>query len=87
MNNVLIVITGTTQGLGKELERVFINNNILTINRKLINNSNNIVFDLSKKDINLEKFNNIIDDYEKIFFIPNASIIKPIKNIRDIIND
>ncbi|MCG3677058.1 SDR family NAD(P)-dependent oxidoreductase [Aliarcobacter butzleri] len=87
MNNVLIVITGTSQGLGKELERVFINNNILTINRRLINNSNNIVLDLSKKDINLEKFNNIIDDYEKIFFISNASIIKPIKNIKDISND
>lgn len=87
MNNLLIIITGTTQGLGKELERVFLNNNILTINRKLINNNSNMVLDLSKKNINLEEFNNIIDKYEKIFFISNASIIKPIKNIRDIIND
>ena len=87
MNNLLIVITGTTQGLGKELERVFSNNNILTINRKLINNNINIVLDLSEKNINLDKFNNIIDKYKKIFFISNASIIKPIKNIRDIIND
>ena len=83
----LFIITGTTQGLGKELERVFSNNNILTINRKLITNNINIVLDLSEKNINLDKFNNIIDKYKKIFFISNASIIKPIKNIRDIIND
>lgn len=83
----LFIITGTTQGLGKELERLFSNNNILTINRKLINNSSNMVLDLSEKNINLEEFNNIIDDYEKIFFISNASIIKPIKNIKDITND
>lgn len=88
MNDLLIVITGTTQGLGKELERMFINNNILTINRKLINNSsNNMVLDLSKKNIDLGKFNSIIKDYAKIFFISNASIIKPIKNIRNITND
>ena len=83
----LFIITGTTQGLGKELERLFSNNNILTINRKLINNSSNMVLDLSEKNINLEEFNNIIDDYEKILFISNASIIKPIKNIKDITND
>ena len=87
MNNLLIVITGTTQGLGKELKEIFKDNNILTLNRKLINNNSNMVLDLSEKNINLEEFNNIIDKYEKIFFIPNASIIKPIKNIRDIIND
>ena len=84
--DILFIITGTTQGLGKELERLFSNNNILTLNRKLINNSN-MVLDLSEKNINLDEFNNIIDDYEKIFFISNASIIKPIKNIRDITND
>ena len=87
MNNLLIVITGTTQGLGKELKEIFKDNNILTLNRKLINNNSNMVLDLSEKNINLEEFNNIIDKYEKIFFIPNASIIKPIKNIKDIIND
>lgn len=87
MNNLLIVITGTTQGLGKELKEIFKDNNILTLNRKLINNNSNMVLDLSEKNINLEEFNNIIDKYEKIFFISNASIIKPIKNIRDIIND
>ena len=84
--DILFIITGTTQGLGKELERLFSNNNILTLNRKLINNSN-MVLDLSEKNINLDEFNNIIDKYEKIFFISNASIIKPIKNIRDITND
>ena len=84
--DILFIITGTTQGLGKELERLFSNNNILTLNRKLINNSN-MVLDLSEKNINLDEFNNIIDKYEKIFFISNASIIKPIKNIRYITND
>lgn len=87
MNNLLIVITGTTQGLGKELKEIFKDNNILTLNRKLINNNSNMVLDLSEKNINLEEFNNIIDKYEKIFFISNASIIKPIKNIIDITND
>lgn len=87
MNNILIVITGTTQGLGKELEKIFIKNNILTINRKLLNLDSNLILDLSEKNINLEEFNNIIDKYEKIFFISNASIIKPIKNIKDITND
>lgn len=84
--DILFIITGTTQGLGKELERLFSNNNILTLNRKLINNSN-MVLDLSEKNINLDEFNNIIDKYEKIFFISNASIIKPIKNIKDMTND
>ncbi|QKF76866.1 SDR family NAD(P)-dependent oxidoreductase [Arcobacter defluvii] len=87
MNNVLIVITGTTQGLGKELERVFINNNILTLNRKSKEHTNNLILDLSEKNINLDEFNNIIDKYEKIFFISNASIVKPIKNIKDITNN
>ena len=87
MNNLLIVITGTTQGLGKELKEIFKDNNILTLNRKSIEHSIDLILDLSEKNINLDKFNNIIDKYKKIFFISNASIIKPIKNIRDIIND
>ncbi len=85
----LFIITGTTRGLGQALKcklKNNQNNTIVSINRKKIYNSD-IVLDLSKKDINLEKFNNIIDDYEKIFFISNASIIKPIKNIKDITND
>ena len=52
--DILFIITGTTQGLGKELERLFSNNNILTLNRKLINNSN-MVLDLSEKNINSSK--------------------------------
>ena len=87
MNNLLIVITGTTQGLGKELKEIFKDNNILTLNRKSIEHSIDLILDLSEKNINLDKFNNINDKYKKIFFISNASIIKPIKNIKDITND
>ena len=46
MNNLLIVITGTTQGLGKELKEIFKDNNILTLNRKLINNNSNMILDI-----------------------------------------
>lgn len=84
--NILIIITGTTRGLGKALKTIFRMYTVLSINRKEID-KNDIYIDLSEKDINLEKFNNIIKDYEKIFFISNASIIKPIKNIKDLTND
>lgn len=84
--NILIIITGTTRGLGKALKTIFRMYTVLSINRKEID-KNDIYIDLSEKDINLEKFNNIIKNYEKIFFISNASIIKPIKNIKDLTND
>ena len=49
MNNLLIVITGTTQGLGKELKEIFKDNNILTLNRKSIEHSIDLILDLSEK--------------------------------------
>jgi benzil reductase ((S)-benzoin forming) len=81
MNDTLVIISGTTQGLGKELALVFNKFNVLTINRKDIG-QNNIVLDLSSKKINLDNLEKYIKQYSQIVFISNASTINPIKNIK-----
>lgn len=82
----LFIITGTTRGLGRALKNKLEDNIVISINRKKIDEID-ICLDLSVENINLDEFNKIISDYKKIFFIANASTIKPIKKIKDITID
>jgi len=81
----LVVITGTTKGLGKSLKKVFQNFNILEINRTH-ETKNGITLDLSSREIDIKKFCDLINKCNKIIFISNASTIDPISNI-DCINE
>lgn len=87
MNNkrILFLVTGTTQGLGKEIINIFNKYDCISINRKKFN-ENDILIDLSLNNfsINISKE---IEKYEKIFFIANASTIKPINKIKELTDD
>lgn len=83
--NNLIIISGTTKGLGKSLVEKFNHHTVLHINRtKLMNDS--LLIDLSEKNIDLTEFNSIINDYNKIIFISNASTIKPLNTIENLLD-
>jgi benzil reductase ((S)-benzoin forming) len=101
MKKNLIIITGTTRGLGKEFESILLMNStnyLLTLNRHFIKSKNknikNIKIDLSsinKEDINLFK-QEIISylsnhKFERIIFINNAFTIHPISKIVNLNNN
>lgn len=84
-SNTLIIISGTTKGLGKSLAEKFNNHTILHLNRTEFMNDS-IMIDLAKKNISLVEFKNIIKNHNKLVFISNAATIKPldmIKNLED----
>ena len=94
----LIIITGTTRGLGNELESKLClnkNNYVISINRKSIkkkySNYKNIFIDLSDIDIeNIKKFSTTVNllllknTFERIVFINNAFSITPINKIHEL---
>ncbi len=83
--NILFLITGTTRGLGKALKNVFREYDVVSINRTKYEESD-ICIDLSLTNIEVD-INDIIKNYEKVFFIANASTISPIKKIKELNNE
>lgn len=84
MKNNLIIISGTTKGLGKSLKNEYrICHNVLCINRKL-SSDYDIKIDLSEKTIDLTELKEEIAKYDKVIFISNASTIEPITDINNI---
>ena len=83
--NILFLITGTTKGLGKALKNVFREYDVVSINRTEYEESD-ICIDLSLTNIEID-INDIIKNYEKVFFIANASTISPIKKIKELNNE
>ena len=82
MNKNLFIITGTTRGLGKALKNIFRGYDVVSINR-IKHEETDICIDLSLTNIEVN-INDVIKNYEKVFFIANASIIKPIKRIKEL---
>ena len=82
MNKNLFIITGTTRGLGKALKDKFKEYDVVSINR-IKKEDTDICMDLSVDNIEVN-ITKTIKDYESIFFISNASIIKPIKKIKEL---
>ncbi len=80
--NILFLITGTTRGLGKALKDKFKEYDVVSINR-IKKEDTDICMDLSVDNIEVN-ITKTIKDYESIFFISNASIIKPIKKIKEL---
>ena len=85
--DTLFIITGTTQGLGKDIfaQLSRITENIITINRSPFHHSGNIIFDFSniekiENDL-FSKLNNGIANFDNVIIILNAGIIDPIKEI------
>lgn len=85
MNKNLFIITGTTRGLGKALKDKFKEYDVVSINR-IKKEDADICMDLSVDNIEVN-ITKTIKDYESIFFISNASIIKPIKKIKELNNE
>ena len=83
--NILFLITGTTRGLGKALKDKFKEYDVVSINR-IKKEDADIYMDLSVDNIEVN-ITKTIKDYESIFFISNASIIKPIKKIKELNNE
>ena len=83
--NILFLITGTTRGLGKALKDKFKEYDVVSINR-IKKEDTDICMDLSVDNIEVN-ITKTIKDYESIFFISNASIIKPIKKIKELNNE
>jgi len=79
----LIVITGTSRGLGKALKEKYIDNNFISINRKN-EEVGDVILDLSSKDIDLDLLKVKLKEYEKVVFISNASTIYPIELISNL---
>lgn len=77
---VLILITGTSQGLGLALKDTFLDYDVIGINR-IMQSENDLEFDLSDKNFDFKKIKTRIQHYQKVVFISNASIIDPIENI------
>lgn len=86
MNKTLIIISGTTKGLGFSLQQIFAERfEIICLNRT--NTSEyDIMIDLSNKIVDLNQLEKKIAFFDRVIFISNASIIEPIKNL-DMIND
>ncbi len=80
--NILFLITGTTRGLGKALKDKFKEYDVVSINR-IKKEDADIYMDLPVDNIEVN-ITKTIKDYESIFFISNASIIKPIKRIKEL---
>lgn len=81
--NNLVIISGTTKGLGYYLKNCFSNENIVCLNR-IKKTSFDIKIDLSQKNIDLVELKEKINQSERIVFISNASTIEPIRNICNI---
>lgn len=79
----LILISGTTKGLGKSLKEVFSKRNVVSINRK-DDTDNNVKLNLSERAIDLSGIDHLINMYDKIIFISNASTITPIQKLLNI---
>ncbi len=92
----LIIITGTTQGLGKEFEKILLEeeNYIISINRKKLqrnkDNLSDLCIDLSNiQEENILEFKNIInsiDEVKHLIFINNAFTINPLSKISSLNN-
>jgi benzil reductase ((S)-benzoin forming) len=96
----LIIITGTTKGLGSALESMLLinkNNHVLTVNRvdrlKDADNYTNLNIDLSVMDeTDNKKFRGVIialmqsNTFDKVVFINNAFTISPLASIHDMNN-
>jgi short-subunit dehydrogenase len=84
MNKTLIIISGSTKGLGSSLHQVFaVKYEVICLNRTK-NSENTIMIDLNDRIIDLNQLEKKIDSFERVIFISNASIIEPIKNINAI---
>lgn len=94
----LIIITGTSQGLGREFESILSsqNNYIISINRNRINRDNENIYDLCMDlskitDENILKLRKVIDgienQVEKFIFINNAFTINPLSTITNLDKD
>jgi benzil reductase ((S)-benzoin forming) len=82
-DKALILISGTTKGLGSFLKSIFVEYDVVGINR-VTNNEHDLKFDLSEVDYDFPKILNLVKNYKKIVFISNASIIEPIDMVQNI---
>jgi len=78
----LILITGSTRGLGQAIKNKFDleNHTVISINR-VAKNPDDIVIDLTKKIANMHLLKTKIEEFDTIVFINNAGEINPIKLI------
>lgn len=84
MNNALIIISGTTKGLGSSLHQIFAKQfEVICLNRRKTS-EDHIMIDLNDRILDLTQVEKKIASFEKVIFISNASIIEPIKNINAI---
>lgn len=87
INETLFIITGTTQGLGKDLflKLLKMTENIITINRSRFDYKKNLVVDLSDshkvKNFLLLEMKQALQDFKNIVLVLNASMLDPIKEI------
>ena len=81
-NSTVILITGTHQGLGFFIKKIFSieGYNVVSINRKLYYEGD-IVVDLSERINDAELIIKHVAEYQKIIFINNASTIEPVKKV------
>lgn len=86
-SKTIFCITGTTQGLGNEVFSNLLEKSVevVTINRRYFDHSENIIFDFNNIDkIESDLFSKLDDkfkNYKKIIFILNAAAIDPIKEL------
>ena len=84
MNKTLIIISGSTKGLGSSLHQVFAEQyEVICLNRTKVS-ENTITMDLNDRILDLNQLEEKIASFDRVLFISNASIIEPIKNINAI---
>jgi len=82
--NVLVLITGSNRGLGRELYLKFSESfEVLGLNRSQ-SEAADIRINLAEQEIDLQKISALLPLYKKTIFINNASTINPIKPIAEI---
>lgn len=85
-NNTLVIITGSTKGLGKELLSCFNNYDTYCLNRT--HNTSNKVHQLDLSKPNIAKDLKVIKEkaslYSNLIYINNASTISPVQEIKEI---
>lgn len=84
MNNTMVLISGTSRGLGSALYKYFTSKGFTTysINKNKIGN-NNFLIDLTARNIDIPILESVFSKYKKIIFISNASIISPMGNFAE----
>ena len=83
INNILVIITGCSRGLGASLSSVLHGYDVLCVDRKT-SLYESVKMDLSSKNLSLNSLQEKVRNYKKIIFINNASIITPIVKIDSI---